>query len=111
MGSWDLDLTTKELTWSEAACNLFGISSRDPVSYDRLLSLLEPNDRQRIERAIRQALEAGIPFDLSYELMRTSGSTHWVRARGSVIRGQDGTPRYLSGVVFDVDEEKKLEQT
>jgi two-component system sensor kinase FixL len=111
VGSWDLNLSTMELTWSKAACQLFGVSGQDPVSYDLFLSLLEPDDRDRTDRAIRQAVESGQPFDLAYRLSKTSGSTHWVRARGSIIREQEGMPQHLSGIVFDVDEEKRLEQT
>jgi two-component system, LuxR family, sensor kinase FixL len=72
MGSWDLDRATRELTWSEAACKLFGISSPDPVSYDLLISLLESDDRERTEQAIRQ--DGGrmnqAPRDLSRHVSR-----------------------------------------
>lgn len=111
MGSWDLNLQTLELTWSEAARQLFGVSNNDPVSYDLFLSLLEPDDRSRTEQAIHAAAENGSPLDLSYPLRKPSGSTHWVRVRGSVIQEPGGIQRYLSGIVFDVDEEKQLERT
>src|ERR1700751_1893692 len=76
MGSWDLDLRTMELTWSEAARELFGVSESVPVSYDLFLSLLEPGDRKRTNQAIREAIENGRSFDLSYPLRKPSGSTH-----------------------------------
>jgi two-component system sensor kinase FixL len=109
MGSWDLNLRTMELTWSEAARKLFGFSDSDPVSYDLFLSLLEPDDQKRTEHAVREAVENSRFFDLSYPLRKPSGSTHWVRTRGGVIKEPDGS-QYLSGIVFDVDEEKKLEE-
>ena len=111
MGSWDLNLRTFELTWSRTARRLFGVSDRDPVSYDLFLSVLEPDERERTAQAVRQAVKSGRPFDLFYRLRKPSGSIHWVRARGSVIKERDGTPQYLSGIVFDVDDEKQLEQT
>ncbi|HLZ01166.1 MAG TPA: sensor protein FixL [Bradyrhizobium sp.] len=110
IGSWDLNLRTMELTWSEATRKLFDFSDSDPASYDLFLSLLEPDDRKRTEHAVREAIENAKSFDLSYALRKPSGSTHWVRARGGVIKQPDGS-RYLSGIVFDVDEEKKLEQS
>jgi two-component system sensor kinase FixL len=111
MGSWDLNLHTLELTWSKAARELFGVSDSVRVSYDIFLSLLEPDDRKRTDQAIREAAENGRSFDLSYPLRKSSGATHWVRARAGVVKEPGGTQQYLSGVVFDVDEEKKLEQT
>jgi two-component system, LuxR family, sensor kinase FixL len=53
LGTWDLDLSTKELIWSATSRRLFGVSSDDPVSYNLFLSLLEPTDRERTELAIR----------------------------------------------------------
>jgi two-component system sensor kinase FixL len=111
MGSWDLNLRTMELTWSDAARELFGVSDSVPVSYDLFLSLLEPDDRKRTEQAIREAVQNGRSFDFSYPLRKSSDSTHWVRARGAVISEPGGSQQYLSGAVFDVDAEKKLEQT
>ena len=111
MGSWDLNLRTQELTWSDAARELFGVSDSVQVSYDLFLSLLESDDRKRTEHAIREAVENGRSFDLSYSLRKPSGSTHWVRARGAVIREPGGSQQYLSGILFDVDEEKQLEQS
>jgi two-component system sensor kinase FixL len=110
LGTWDLDLSTKELIWSATTRRLFGYSDKDPVSYDLFLSLLEPGDRERTQQAIRRSVETGHYFDVSFRLTRTSGLTHWVRTRGSLVRDENGAPRHLSGIVLDIDEEKKLEE-
>jgi two-component system sensor kinase FixL len=88
MGSWD-HLRTLELTWSDTARELFGVSDSVQVSYDLFLSLLESDDRKRTEHAIREAVENGRSFDLSYSLRKPSGSIHWVRARGAVAFGAE----------------------
>jgi two-component system sensor kinase FixL len=111
IGTWDLDLSTKELIWSETTRRLFGISSGEPVSYELFLSLLDPSDRERTEQAIKRSVERGSYFDISYRLNKPSGYAHWVRARGSLVKDECGTPRHLSGIVLDIDEEKQLEQT
>jgi two-component system sensor kinase FixL len=110
LGTWNLDLSTKKLTWSATTLRLFGISSEDPVSYDLFLSLLEPADRERTEQAIKRSEESGGYFDISYRLSKASGVAHWVRLRGSLVKDQDGMPRHLSGIVLDIDEEKQLEE-
>ncbi len=110
LGTWDLDLSTKKLTWSATTRRLFGISGEDPVSYDLFLSLLEPADRERTEQAIKRSVESGGYLDISYRLCKASGVAHWVRLRGSLVKDQDGMPRHLSGIVLDIDEEKQLEE-
>jgi two-component system, LuxR family, sensor kinase FixL len=111
LGTWDLDLSTKELIWSETTRQLFGVYDEQRVSYDLFLSLLDPSDRVRTEQAIRRSVESGSFFDISYRLIRPSRQTHWVRTRGSLVKDEGGTPRHLSGIVLDIDEEKQLEET
>jgi two-component system, LuxR family, sensor kinase FixL len=110
LGTWDLDLATRELVWSATTRRLFGVSSEAPVSYDLFLSLLEPADRDRTEQAVSLSAENGGYFDLSYRLNRAAGGTHWVRARGSPVRDKNSVPCHLSGIVLDIDEEKQLEE-
>jgi len=110
LGTWDLDLSTKELIWSVTTRRLFGIPSDDPVSYHLFLSLLEAADRERTEQAIKRTVESGDYLDLSYRLSKASSAAHWVRVRGSLVKDQDGVPRHLSGIVLDIDEEKQLEE-
>lgn len=110
VGTWDLDLTTRKLVWSATTRRLFGVSDEDAVSYGLFLSLLEPADRERTEKAIVRSEQGGGNFDLSYRLSKAAGQAHWVRARGSLVRDKGGVARHLSGIVLDIDEEKKLEE-
>jgi two-component system sensor kinase FixL len=110
LGTWDLNLSTRKLTWSATTRRLFGISGEDPVSYDLFLSLLEPADRERTEQAIQRSVESGGYLDISYRLCKASGVAHWVRLRGSLVKDQEGMPRHLSGIALDIDEEKQLEE-
>ena len=109
IGTWDLDLATRKLDWSAATRNLFGVSGEAPVSFELFLSLLEPADRERTEKAVARSAQGGGDFDLSYRLNKPSGA-QWVRARGSLVRDENGVARHLSGIVLDIDEEKQLEE-
>ncbi|MGB9115614.1 sensor protein FixL [Bradyrhizobium sp.] len=108
VGTWDLDLTTQKLEWSDTAKSLFGIARDQPVTYGLFLSLLEPVDRERTEHAIRRVTETG-NFDVSFKIGGSTGSGHWIRARGGLVRDDAGVPRHVSGIVLDIDEEKQLE--
>jgi len=110
VGTWDLDLTTQKLEWSDTAKDLFGVARDQPVTYGLFLSLLEPVDRERTEHAIRRVTETG-NFDVSFRIGGGTGSGHWIRARGGLVRDDTGVPRHVSGIVLDIDEEKQLEDT
>lgn len=108
IGGWDIDLSTRELTWSNTTRRLFGVPDDAPIGYEFFLSLLEPDDRERTKKAISHTVESGEPLNLAYRLSRNDDSNHWVRMRGSLTR--DDKSAHLSGVVLDIDAEKQHEE-
>lgn len=111
VGAWDLELSTRKLNWSSATRKLFGVEPNVPVDYDLFLSLLDAEDRDRTAQALQQSIDTGCSFDIQYRVNRHSGDGHWVRALGRTIEGPDGTPARLSGIMLDINREKRLEDT
>jgi two-component system, LuxR family, sensor kinase FixL len=109
VGAWDLDLSTRTLSWSTATRKLFGVGSDAPVDFDVFLSLLDAQDRDRAARAVQESIDTGCNFDVQYRVHRDSDEGHWVRAVGTTIDGPDGAPARLSGVMIDINHEKRLE--
>lgn len=109
-GTWDLDLSTQELDWSDTTRTLFGVAPDTPVTYDLFLSLLEPKDRERTEQAMKRVIEFGGKFDLALKVGGSLGRGRWIRARGGLIKDAAGVARHLSGIVLDIDEQKQLEE-
>jgi two-component system, LuxR family, sensor kinase FixL len=110
VGTWDLDLATRELEWSQAAAALLGIAPDQEASYELWLSLLDPKDCQRLEEAIRTVVSGG-GFDMSFKVAGAGRAGQWIRARAGVIKDDAGKPSHLSGIFLDIGEEKQLEQT
>ena len=111
VGTWDLDLSTRELEWSDAARSLLGASTGPAVSYESFLSRIEPRDRERTQQAIDRAIEGSGGLDVSFRVIGATGRSQWIRARAGLIRDEAGTPRHLSGIFLDIGEEKELEET
>ncbi len=109
-GDWDLDLSTRALSWSTATRKLFGVSQDASVDYDLFLSLLDPQDRDRTASAMQESIKTGCNLDTQYRVRRDSDGEHWLRAVGATINGPDGTPARLSGIVIDISREKLLEE-
>lgn len=110
VGTWDLDLATRELEWSDTARSLLGIEQAQPPSYELFLSRLEPRDRDRVESAIKRVSERSGGLDMSFRVADASGGGRWIRARAGLIRDEAGAARHLSGIFLDIDEEKKVEE-
>jgi two-component system sensor kinase FixL len=108
VGTWDLEFSTRKLNWSSTTRKLFGLAPEVPVDYDLFLSLLDPEDRDRTAGALQQSVDTGCNFDVQYRVYGHSDASRWVRALGAVVNGADG-PAHLSGVMIDIDREKRLE--
>ena len=109
VGVWDLELSSRTLNWSTAARKLFGVGPDAPVDYDLFLSLLNAQDRDRTAEAVQRSIATGCNFDVQYRVQQHSDEGHWVRALGTTTNGPDGAPARLSGVMIDIDREKRLE--
>ena len=52
LGLFDRDLLTGELRWSARTKVIFGLSADHPITFDRFLAMIHPEDRERIGAAI-----------------------------------------------------------
>ncbi|WGR69240.1 MULTISPECIES: sensor protein FixL [unclassified Bradyrhizobium] len=110
VGTWDLDLRTRDLEWSDTARALLGIGRDQAASFELFLLRLAPDDRERVESAIRRVSDEGGGFDVSFRVAHASGRGHWIRARAGLIRDEAGAARHLNGILFDIDQEKQVEE-
>jgi len=103
VGSWYLDLDTDDLQWSEECYRLFDIDPETPMTYDRFLERVHPDDRAAVYEAWNDALATG-RYDIEHRIL-VDGETRWVREIAEVEFGVDGAPEGGIGVVQDITEQ------
>jgi PAS domain S-box-containing protein len=110
MGQWDWNIVTGEVEWSDRCKALYGLPIDAPVTYEQFLQALHPEDRERVDTALRRAVEQRSSYD---ELKRTvwpDGSIHWTASRGQVYCDAQGQPVRMVGVSFDISKWKEAEE-
>ncbi len=110
VGTFDLDLETRDLVWSRTTRDLFGVGRDQVVTYELFLSLLEPRDQVRIEQEIKTVARTGGQFDVSIKLRDAARHPQWLRARAGVADEGSGAARHLCGIILDINEEKQIEE-
>lgn len=110
IGTWTFDIASKTLTVSDRTRALLGHGADRPIDYDGFLSLLEPADIEAVRAALESSTATGASFDIACRITTKSKINHWLRLRGGVLKGEDGAPVGLGGIVIDSDAEKRLEQ-
>ncbi|MBU4223595.1 MAG: PAS domain S-box protein [Euryarchaeota archaeon] len=69
MGSWEWDIATNELIWSDEVYKLYGLDpANDSPKYDVVVNTMTPETRDWFSKAIEDAMKHGIPLDGEYGL-------------------------------------------
>ncbi|TAK05945.1 MAG: PAS domain S-box protein [Candidatus Manganitrophaceae bacterium] len=109
-GSWDWDLSTHQITWSDELYRIYGLKPGEiGVTYEIFLRSVHPEDVERIKRLLEKAIEARHPFSFDYRLIRRNGSVRIVHTQGEVLCGPAGTPTQVIGTAQDVTERRQAE--
>ncbi|WP_167858618.1 PAS domain-containing protein [Methylobacterium nonmethylotrophicum] len=106
-GAWRWDFTTGRQVWSSGLYRLPGLPESEPASYERLLGLVHPADRDVLEDAA-QIVQTGLFGSHTVRLIRPDGTARTVVSRGEVFFSAEGRPVALTGVLLDVTDRERL---
>lgn len=112
LGSWEWDLKTQDLRWSDEMYRQFGFS-RDELPTPtpaHVAARIHRDDFSKLAQQREEALRQGSYRPIEYRILHPSGETRWVRAEGEVTRGPDGQPERMFGFVLDITEQKQTEE-
>ncbi len=110
LGSWERDVSTDALTWSDEVYRIFG---EDRASFqpnlEAMLERVHPDDRERIRLLSKEADKKKCDRAMEHRVVRPDGTIRHVRTQGQWIRRRDGTCR-VSGTVQDVTQMREMEE-
>jgi PAS domain S-box-containing protein len=109
IGSWELDLATGTVTWSDELYRIFGIPRIVGMSSRAFLERVHPEDRPRIEEMLQRALLDQRPFSLEYRILSAHRQTRILSSRGRVLVDGGGESLWLVGTAQDVTEQRQAE--
>ena len=105
IGSWEMNVVTRELVWSDILLELHGI---DPSTFDgdyhKAIRCIHPDDRAMVDDAVAACAATGAPLKVRHRVIRVNdGELRWVDAIGA--RHDDGQCSRLAGAIVDVTEQ------
>ena len=112
-GIWDWDLVTHEIYCNDRIYEITGLSAAQlSANYDLFCQLLHPEDRFRISQAVANHLQdQHVELEVEFRLLHTSGEYRYCIARGKAWRDEHGRPFRMSGIVSDITERKRAEES
>jgi PAS domain S-box-containing protein len=110
LGVWDRDMRTDVITICGKYAELHGLSpDRTALRHEEWVSLIHPDDRERVHALRREAREHTHTFDAEFRVIWPEGSLHWLHAKGIVLLGESGRPIRSMGVIWEITERKQAE--
>ncbi|MGA3294381.1 MAG: PAS domain S-box protein [Candidatus Acidiferrales bacterium] len=110
MGGWEISLETGDGSWSDHLYRLFGLDPKDgPITKERLLALVHPDDRERISQ-----LPGVSPWNGEYQehegrFILPDGRVRTFRTRAVPITDATGRVTHLVGLSEDITDRKREE--
>lgn len=111
IGSWQLDLRSNALQWSDEIYRIFDIDQlRFGASFEAFLDLVHPEDRQFVKDAYTKSVRERSPYDIVHRLLMKDGSIKYVQERCETHYDQAGDAVCSIGTVQDITERKRDEE-
>ncbi len=110
IGTWDWNIRTGELYWSERIAPLFGYEEGTlDTTYENFLNAVHPDDRQKVVDAVQACIKHGAEYNIEHRCVWPDGTVRWVLERGDVVRDQNGKALHMLGAVQDFTARKLME--
>ncbi|WP_293125569.1 response regulator [Microcoleus sp. bin38.metabat.b11b12b14.051] len=110
MGTWDWNILTSEVVWSEGHERLFGLEKGSfSGTYAGFFACVHPEDRDSISGAIASSLENKIEYQHEFRVIWPDGTLHWIAGRGKFFYDSNDQSVRSIGVVWDITDRKLSE--
>ena len=120
VGSWEFDVITQKITWSEEQFRIFGFDpTQGEPSYEQHIQQIHPDDRASVQQSHAKMIETGRGEELDFRILRSvseavatpgaSGEVRYVSGRGEAVVNEQGQVIKFFGTTLDITERKAAE--
>jgi len=111
IGSWDWNILTGELVWSEQIEPMFGFAKGHfHETYEAFLDCVHPDDRRFVTDSVQACIAHGRDYAIEHRIVWPDGTVRWVAENGDVFRSKTGKAVRMVGIVRDITDKKHVEQ-
>lgn len=108
MGVWEWEAKSNSVFLSPECYALFGIDHFDGAM-ETLLSLLHPDERERIVKLLPDPLTDRAIFNTECRILHADGTVRWMSTVGQARCDTQGNPLRVVGTMQDITERKETE--
>jgi signal transduction histidine kinase len=112
VGTWVWDVETDQFTADERFARTFDLdpeACRNGIPLSDAVASIHPDDVQRVEQTIAEALARGGSYRCEYRVRQREGNYRWIEANGRVDSDANGAARRFPGVLIDIEHRRQIE--
>lgn len=109
LGSWELDVKAKKLSWSDETYRIFGLEPHSTQStYKLFLETIHPDDRKAVDRSFKNSINKGQDsYNAEFRIVRKNdGAIRYVKEKGHNLKDEAGQVIRSVGVAQDITDLK-----
>ena len=110
-GLWILDIAGGHFWLTDKARELLGLAPDAELTFDRFISLIHLEDRERVRRATEQTKKSSAVTRIEYRIERPDGQVRWMVSLGRPYGLSSGEPESLMGVSIDISDRKETQRS
>jgi two-component system, sensor histidine kinase and response regulator len=111
LGTWEVDLKTKRVTWGAHSFDLFGVTPEQFTGDEaEANAFIHPEDLARMDADTARAVAAGLSSEVEFRIRRADGTERWMSSLGRLVCDERGRPRRMLGVMQDITERKLAQE-
>ncbi|WP_166207068.1 bifunctional diguanylate cyclase/phosphodiesterase [Cognatiluteimonas telluris] len=111
LGSWNWDLATQVLSWSDELCRIYGVDPEHHVpGFEDFLARVHDDDRERVRGIVSQALQDRKSPSFELRIVRPDGEVRTIFDQSEVLLDATGRPIGMTGACLDITARKLEEQ-
>jgi len=111
VGNWHWDIKANRVTWSEEMFRIFGKPKDYKPNYDSFFQDLIPQDRKRVERAIKDGLAGKGEHSLEFQITLPDGDVRTISIIAEVLESEGGLPTRMFGACQDITDIRRAQET
>jgi PAS domain S-box-containing protein len=113
IGSWEIDLVSNQLTWSDEVYRIFGLEPQEfKATYEAFLEAIHPDDRTAVDAAYLESIRNKKKgYEITHRIIRKeSGEIRYVEGKCIHHRNDKGEITHSIGTVHDITDRKEIEE-
>lgn len=110
IGSWEWDVDTDRVVWSEQIEPMFGMApGRFAGTNEAFHKCVHPEDLPFVIDSANAAVEGRKDYNIEHRILWPDGTVRWVAETADVMRDANGKAIRMVGLVRDITERKKAQ--